>query len=650
MSSINEKSRLINEKVKSASKTRFISIGLITIVCFLGLQLYQFKNQVFFYQSILAGPPLQRTDPYRALQQIESDDPLFDNIGIPTLNPSNEHLHIGSKAMISSDVPLCSTMGKNILLQGGNAADAAVTVALCIGSVNSHSSGIGGGSFILSKNGKDLKSIDAREMAPQAAFQSMYDANPLLSKIGGLAIGIPGELAGLYELFKLHGSGKLSWKELFEPVIKLNREGFVCSKIFATAVLKEHEMILSRIPSLRKQWDFIYEAEDKLVQEGDIIKRLNYADTLELIANNGSSAIFYDPDGPIVESLVRTIQEFGGVFKKEDFSNYEVIVETPINTTINVGNERYDVFSSGGVSCGLALTAGLNFFDEVFNNASVDENNIDQLLYNHKVIESFKWLASIRSEFGDVNETYKQALIDKYGGGNRTWIKDILENKEYSDNQTFPWKHYKPKYALVEHQGTAHFNILDENNNAVSMTTTVNFYFGSLVYDSKTGIVLNNEMDDFSVGTESNGFNLTPSIFNFVASLKRPLSSTSPTMVLDSQGQVDLIIGSAGGSRITTAVLQAIIRLYYEKLDLLDTISYPRFHHQLIPEYIMVENLTMFNEEYPTNVEGQMKNLGHDFYVSGALTAMNAIKRNSITNQIEGVSDYWRKRGEADGY
>ncbi|EMG46731.1 ECM38 Glutathione hydrolase proenzyme [Candida maltosa Xu316] len=579
---------------------------------------------------------LTRTDPYLGLHaQTNSDDPLSDKIGQPDLNPSSKHLHIGKKAMVASDVPLCSTMGKEILLQGGNAADAAITVALCIGSVNSHSSGIGGGGFIISRNQGDVVSIDAREMAPGLAHKHMYGDSFVLSKIGGLSIAVPGELKGLYDLFQKHGSGNLTWKQLFEPVIELNRKGFQCSKVFEVVLAKEYELVLSKVPVLKKSWDFIFNSDGKLKTEGDWITRPNYANTLELIANNGSSAIFYDPQGPIVKSLVSTAQAWGGIINEHDFANYKTNVESPLVSKIN----DYTIYTSNGISSGLALLSGLNFFNRVYNSSD------DDTLFTHKLIESFKWLSSIRTRFGDIDN--REVLIKNFTSND--WIDDILSQGKYSDKQTFDWKNYDPKYDIVEPQGTSHFSIVDENDNAVGMTTTVNLLFGSMIYDSRTGIILNDEMDDFSQPNVSNAFNLTPSIYNFIYPGKRPLSSTAPTIIVnDATNSTDFVIGAAGGSRITSAVLQAIVRTYYHNFDLLSTIAYPRLHHQLIPESIMCENVTVLETEHP-GILDSLKNLNHSFLETGALTAMNGIKRVK-DGSLHGVSDWWRKRGESDGY
>lgn len=586
----------------------------------------------------------------------------YDTIGVPTLNPSTEHLHQGVNGMVSSDVPLCSRLGTDILKRGGNAADAAITVSLCIGSIYLQSSGIGGGGFILStlSNG-DAISIDAREMAPAKSFKEMYLRNPHLSQVGGLAIGVPGELKGLYELYSRHGSRNLSWYDLFVPVIELNRNGFECSFIFERSIDLVMQLGFSVVPVLKNDWDYIFNEDGSQVTAGQIIRRNKLADTLEIIGKNGSSDIFYDPNGPIASSLVKKAHQYGGIIELEDFANYHVNVDAPLTLDLTIKEKKYKVFTTNGVSSGLALLAGLNFFSNVY-----DEDTSD-MLEVHKIIESMKWMASARSHFGDfsLNKTkteYGEELVNKYTSAD--WVQDIIRAGNYSDEKTFPWEHYQPKFQLTEPHGTTHFSVVDKDGNTVGMTSTVNLIFGSLVYDNKTGIVLNNQMDDFSSPNTPNAFNLSPSVFNFVEPFKRPISSTAPTVVFSEteSGEFypDLLIGAAGGSRITTAIFQAIIRVLYNKLPLLETISFPRIHHQLIPEYVSVENFTVFDLEHNQDnavsvsiLETLHNRFGHNFSETGPLSAMNAIKRNDSSPEgfiWEGVSDYWRKLGEAAGY
>lgn len=575
------------------------------------------------------------------------NDPVGDKIGQPSLDPPAEFLRYGSKAMVSSDVPLCSTMGKEILLKGGNAADAAVTVALCIGSVNLHSSGIGGGGFIVTTKDNQTLSIDAREMAPSLAHKHMYDGIPLLAQFGGLAVAVPGELAGLHLLYENHGSGKLTWAQLFEPVIELNRKGWKAPLIWVRAAQKIDELLLSRVPPLRETWDFIYKKDTrKLVEVGDIITRPNYADTLEKIARNGSASVFYDPNGPIAPKLASLAQGLGGILTAQDFANYKAKVSEALSFNFSLGSDNYELTTTGGVSSGLALIAGLNFYTALAQQSPVDK---DEALKTHRLLEAMKWTALARSHLGDVNETYWNAIVANYSSPD--WSRGLLDDGMYSDNTTFPWEHYGPLYKLTEPHGTSHFSVVDEHGGAVGMTTTVNLLFGSLVYDKDTGVVLNDEMDDFSMPDYSNAFNLTPSAHNFIRPFTRPLSLTTPT-IIRKNGQLHFLIGAAGGSRIVTAVLQAIIRTIHDDMLLLHAIAYPRLHHQLIPQFAMVENITMFNSEFRDTldcIQCQLETLNHTFVETGALTAMNGIKR-AADGGWEGVSDYWRKRGIADGY
>lgn len=618
------------EKVKSRSA---LKVSIIIIV----LSIFHYRNLLLPYVTPTFNVNhlnnIDITHPYFVNQTHHhlDKDPLAE-IGLPTLHPSFDHAINGSNAMVALDIPYCSQLGIDVIRSGGNAADATVTVALCLGSINSHTSGIGGGSFILSRYENETISFNAREMAPAASFRDMYNNNTVLAKVGGLAVGIPGELAGLWELYDKHGSKNKTWQELFEPVIKLNLEGFVATPVLVAAINGAELRILSKVPQLKQNWGFLYNG-DSCIKHGDIVKRPAYAKTLELIAKNGSSAIFYDPNGPIAQSLTKSIRNYLGIITTDDFAAYKVDIDEPISLEWN----DHTIYSSGGVLGGLALVGALNFFTRV------TRDDDTPALHLHKLIESFKWLALIRTRLGDLN-TEKEKLIAKYTGS--AWIDEILETNKYSDNTTFPAKHYNPKFELSEPAGTSHFSIVDDEGNAVSITTTVNLYFGLLVLDPETGIILNNQMDDFSIPNVPNSFGLFPSIYNYVAPFRRPLSSTSPT-IITKDDKVISVIGAAGGLRIPTAILHAIIRLYFKGHSLLELIAYPRIHHQLIPEYVFVEKIDTLEEEYPGVIE-ELGKLGHDFVESGAMSAMNGIHKQD--DEWTGVSDFWRKLGEARGF
>lgn len=575
-------------------------------------------------------------------------DPLDTEIGHPTLDPSLEHLHYGSRAMVASDVPLCSIMGKDILLRGGNAADAAVTVALCIGSVNLHSSGLGGGGFILSlqkgNTENEIISIDGREKAPSSASKSMFSKTPLLLIIGGLAVGVPGELKALDELFRRHGSGNLTWLQLISPVISLNRLGFNCLSVLANAIKIEDELILQQFDSLRENFGFLYKPNGSVVLSGDLISRQNLAKTLSIIAKNGLSNVFYDPNGPIAPLLAQKSRQYGGILTAQDFAEYLVRVEEPLVTNFTAKNgKHFSVYTTRGVSLGLALIAGIQFFTKMY---SIKDS---ATLTLHKLIESFRWLASVRLRLGDYGGPGRfSKLADNFKDA--LWVQEKIEQKRYSDFRTFEWHNYEPEYQVQESRGTAHLSIVDEHNNAVSMTTTVNLLFGSLVLEPVTGIILNNQMDDFSLPHTCNSFGLAPSKYNYICGSKRPLLSAVPVIITDDvTGLPDMVIGAAGGLRITTSILSVLVRSYLFDLDLLHAVAAPRIHDQLIPMQALVEDLEMLDSEFGDSVTADLIAIGHNLTSSGPCTSLNTVQRINST-ALYGVSDYWRKLGEAEGY
>lgn len=587
------------------------------------------------------------------------NDPVGDPIGRPTNFPDSKHVVYGSQAMVSCDVPLCSTMGKQILLQGGNAADAAITVSLCIGSINSHLSGIGGGAFIISSKGNDTISIDAREMAPGRSYKNMYDRFPALSMVGGLAVAVPGELKGLDQLFRAHGSGNLTWAQLLEPVITLNEKGWAAQEIWVRGLSKMTSAVFPIAPIMAENWDFIFkndttngQQQDKhrrqLVEVGDLIQRPNLAQTLRQIARNGSSDIFYDSRGDIVQSLIATANELGGVLLAEDFDAYNVSITPALSFEFH---DNYTLYTTGGSSSGLALIAGVNFYDQLHIQRPVSSH--DDIVATHRIIEAMKWISLTRSYFGDHNATFFGGLAAKFTS--TQWAADRAQSK-YSDDQTFAWDNYEPQYEINRPHGTAHLSVVDGQGNAVAITTTVNLLFGSMVYDNRTGVILNDEMDDFSLPNHQNAFNLTPSIYNYISPHKRPLSLMAPTILKSGPAEaVELVIGAAGGLRIPTAIFHAVVRTVYQKLPLVHAILRPRFHHQLIPEFLAVEDYGLFRQEHRISTHGLVRDvkaalerLGHDFLELGSLTAMNAIGRHG--DGWHGVADYWRKRGHADGY
>lgn len=560
-----------------------------------------------------------------------------------TFNPNNNLTVIAKHGAVASDMEMCSNMGVEILKKGGFAADAAVTTCLCIGTMDTmYSSGIGGGAFITTKlaNETEALSIDAREMAPGAVYRDMFKGREIASKYGGLAVAIPGELRGLYTLYKSHGSGNLSWSELVSPVAELARNGWNATPIFSGALTFQ----LEALKLYRKDWDFVYNEDGSLKKTGDFLSRPALADTFDLIAKNGSDAIFYDPEGPIAPFLAAKVREYGGILTAQDFARYKVVVE-PALQLHGFSNRNLTIFSPAGSSSGVALLAALATFNGLKNDC--DQTDFSPIA-TQRLVESMKWLASVRTHLGDIgvynaNKTALEEHRTRYQQFLRPeWINHVRE-KIHDDRTLDSWKNYEPAYQPNEPHGTSSLSVVDQWGNAVSITTTVNLLFGSMVHDPITGIIMNDEMDDFSVPTTKNAFDLRPSVYNYIEPYKRPLSSCSQSLVVDPQtGKIDMLVGAAGGSRIPTAVFQVLVRTYFYGMDILEALAFPRLHHQLIPEVLYIEK--------PSNstLEEAMLDRGHIVETVGHLTAMNAIRLKDDT--IYAQSDYWRKLGMAAGY
>lgn len=557
----------------------------------------------------------------------------------PTWTP-DENLKAESRlGMVVSDTDRCTRLGLEILEIGGNAADSAVTTCLCIGTVDTmFSSGIGGGAFITSKlaNSTDAISIDAREMAPGGASINMFEGDPRKSKSGGLAVAIPGELMGLWTLYKEHGSGYLSWAQLVEPVADIAINGWEVDVRLAFAL----EYMEDSLRFFKKDWDFLYGKNGKLVKEGDILKRVNYGKSLQAIAKGGIET-FYSPTGFIAQSLARKAQEWGGILTPEDFAMYQTVVEEAIRVD-NFTSANLTVFTSNGASSGLALASALRIIDSWdHTNATTDFGPEE----THMLVEAMKWLSSVRSNLGDINVTNKNATdVALHKERYAHFISDTFVDNasaKFDPNKTLQLRDYEPAFEPNDPHGTSSLSVVDRWGNSVTLTTTINLLFGSLVHDPATGIILNNEMDDFSQPGVKNAFGLAPSVYNYIEPYKRPLSSSAQSIVVNSDGSLELVVGAAGGSRICTAILQAIVRTFLYGRDVVSVIANPRLHHQLIPNEVVVEppkDGTMYHN---------LAEKGHTVVEHTPASAMNAIR--VLNGLFVGQGDFWRKLGVAYG-
>ncbi|GMM55283.1 gamma-glutamyltransferase [Maudiozyma humilis] len=578
----------------------------------------------------------------------------------PSQEPDRSLLKVGSDHALSSDLQLCNNLTLHRVLEAfpdATAADAAVTLTLCIGMVNFFNSGVGGGGYALFADGgksggyppggNDSRAhlfLDFREKAPLAANASMFAAEHE-SKIGGLSIAVPGELRGLHELYVRRGSGTVSWAQLLEPVVELGYRGWEVDEALA-ATLKLYEPIFT-CPDVSADWAFVL-AEDeethgpRVKQRGEWIARPGLAAMLDELARNGTAEPFYDPQGWMVRSMVDTVERYGGVVTPRDFAQFDVGVEQPLQRKLRRGfqyapDNDVTVLGAGGSSSGPALLAALGLMDR-FPNAEGGDYAPRETYY---LVEGMKWLASARSRLGDAaNATALRYVLS------RGWVENAYRKvvrgvspggDTFSTNTS--WQYYEPEYEINDPHGTTHLSIVDRFGNAVALTSTVNLLFGSLVHDPLTGVIFNNEMDDFAQLNRSNTFNLSASLHNLIAPGKRPLSSMCPTVVLNELGQVDMVLGASGGSRIATAVFQALVRTYWYHMPLLETVAYPRIHHQLLPAEVEAESLEMLGRD----TVGALRGMGHAVVQHAPKSVVNAVRR--VRGEWHAVSDYWRKRG-----
>ncbi|KAI3524680.1 hypothetical protein L1887_03343 [Cichorium endivia] len=480
-------------------------------------------------------------------------------------------------AVVAADDARCSEIGASVLRAGGHAVDASVATALCLGVVNPMASGIGGGGFMVVRSAETSQTLafDFRETAPLAATENMYEKNINAKYYGALSMGVPGEIAGLYKAWSKYG--RLPWKTLFNPAMKLAKHGFLVAPYLAKSISKFNATI-KKDPGLQQ----VYAPKGKILEAGDICYNPMLGLTLEIVANEGPKAFY---DGSIGEKLVKDVQDAGGILTLEDLRNYEV----EVTDALAVDTMGYTVLGMPAPSSG---TLGLALVSNILQSYE-DPNAVKGPLGLHRLIEALKHMFAIRMDLGDPNfvnisKTVAEMLSPAFA-------KSI--QKRIFDNTTFPPAYYMPKWSQLLDHGTSHFCIVDADRNAVSMTTTVNYPFGGGVQSPSTGILLNNEMGDFSVPTEISSDSLPPSPSNFIQPNKRPLSSMTPIIILK-DGQLAGVIGGSGGMEIIPAVAQVFINSFILGMNPSHAVQSPRVYHKLIPNVVSYENLTVIDGDH----------------------------------------------------
>jgi len=520
-------------------------------------------------------------------------------------------------AVVTSNA-LATKAGEKILAEGGNAYDAATTISAMLSVVEPFASGLGGGAFwlIYDAKSKKYKMLDARETAPLQSHKNMYlDENENLiqniSKIGPLSAGIPGIPAVLSYVNDKYGSKKLS--TLLDPAYEAAINGFPVNERYLKGANYKKKWLKKY-----KETEAIFLHKGEVPKKGWILKQTDLARTIKKLMKDGHRSFY---TGSFAKKMVESVQNNGGIWSEEDLNRYKVLEREPVRSTYKgISIIAPGLPSSGG----LVLSNALNIL------AGYELDKLSTSTQKHLIIESLRRAYYERAlKMGDpdfMDNTLEFLLTPSYAAKQR----ESLNINYATDNQTL-------EFADPPYQGqgndTTHFAVIDKFGNRVAVTQSINFWFGSAFVPKGTGVLLNNEMDDFSIkpGTE-NGYGLIGYDANAVEPRKRMLSSMTPTFLESDRGFV--ILGTPGGSRIISMILLATLE-WVNGGDAKSMVSLPRFHHQYHPDYVLYEEEAFMSSEID-----ELESMGHIFKKSNRQFGnMQIIMWDQENNKIEVASD-----------
>lgn len=524
--------------------------------------------------------------------------------------PSESNLDVVSiyeNAAVTSQSPECSKIGRDILKKNGSAVDAAIAALLCESAYSPQSAGIGGG-FVMtvySASSGQVRVIDARETAPFGATKEMFDFNKNASQFGPLAVAVPGEIRG-YGLAHQH-YGRLNWSELFQPTIQLCRAGVPVSKYLAKVLQSRVKNAMLHEPSFSS----LYANNDTetVKQEGQLVHLLELANTLEIIANKGVDELYI---GELSKTFIKDLAVLGTLITSSDLANYKAVLREPAVFQLSGGATFY---SAPPPYSGHIMGLLLKVLDEFqYNSTGYD---VDDVVFAQRFIEACKYAYAKRPEVGDPDFEKMQEFISNMTSPELAKrIRDSI-----SDNRTFEPPHYEMIFNQPSDHGTAHVSVLAPNGDAVSATSTLNLWFGALIRSQSTGIILNNEMDDFSSPNTKNYYGLPSSPLNYIKPGKRPASSMAPSIVLDNSGKPLFVFGASGGSKIISAIAYVYALHNFFNESLRSSLEASRMHHQLIPNHVEYESGVSVDV-----LEG-LKQKGHDLVPESFPSAVYFIHR-----------------------
>ena len=529
-----------------------------------------------------------------------------NNLPIIEYNSIN-HPVISKTGMVVSQRQSASEVGAEILRKGGNAVDAAVATGLALAVVLPRAGNLGGGGFMVVylKDADKTITIDYRERAPASAHRDLfldekgnYDKNK--AQFSLLSAGVPGTVAGLHLALTKYGT--MSWEEVLEPSIKLAEQGFAVpydlANILASSRYKKR--LSSNIAAAASY----YKKDKSNYEAGEILKLPDLAWTLKQLAEYGPDAFY---KGEIAKKIVQEMERNKGLITFEDLENYKAVERSPLEGTYK-GFRIVSMppASSGGVH----LIQMLNMLEEYpigeMGFGSADSIHILAEVMKRAYADRSKHLGDM--DFYDVpfslmSKKYSNSLNKSISVKSRTASKDVFPGDPYP----------------YESPDTTHFSVMDQYGNAVSNTYTLNFSYGSGIMIPGTGMLMNNEMDDFSSKPGvPNGYGLLGSEANSIQANKRPLSSMTPTIIFK-DNKPYLVLGSPGGSRIITTVLQVALNVMEHKMNVAQAVNSPRIHHQWLPEVLMME------KGFGPDTEKILKEKGYNLYPSSTMGSVQAI-------------------------
>jgi gamma-glutamyltranspeptidase / glutathione hydrolase len=533
------------------------------------------------------------------------------------------------QGMVVAQEKLGAQIGADILRQGGNAVDAAVATGFALAVTYPRAGNIGGGGFMVihSAGRNEDIAIDYRETAPAAITRDIFlgaDGKPDADKSrnSALGIGVPGTVAGLALALEKYGSGRFTLAQILQPAIDLARDGFVVADDTADT-LPDMYRRMARWPNSAKGFS---KRDGTPLHDGDRLIQPDLAATLVAIAEQGPRGFY---EGPVAEKLAKAVSDAGGIMTPDDLKSYQAVIRPPVR-----GNYRgYDIVSMPLPSSGgTVLLESLNIL-EGFEMSGMKQGSADSL---HVIIEAMKRAYADRARYlGDpafVNAPTEILLAKDYAARQRASID--LARATPSADALLP-------ATRREGSNTTHYSVVDNNGNAVSNTYTLNFPYGVGLVAEGTGVLLNNELDDFTAAPgASNAFGLVGFEANLPGPGKRPLSSMSPTIVLR-DGKPVLVTGTPGGSRIISAVLQIVVNVLDYKMDVAAAVAAPRVHHQWMPDEVRVER------GFPAEVLDELRAKGHQVIEPLGQTSTNSIAVTA--NGLLGAPDPRTRGAEAAG-